>query len=178
MIPVNESVRESLQGFGWYFGKVRVNPEDRDDITILGVYSNRTLDGGVTWEVLSRFTNISIHADHHDVVYHPSGKMLLATDGGLYESENKGMDWKDTENIPATQTYRVAFNPHLPDFYYGGFQDNGSAAGNADQINAWEKYNGGDGFTTIFHPTESDIFYSESQRGKIEVTRDLSLIHI
>ena len=172
VIPVNESVRESLQGFGWYFGKVRVNPEDRDDITILGVYSNRTLDGGVTWEVLSRFTNISIHADHHDVVYHPSGKMLLATDGGLYESENKGMDWKDTENIPATQTYRVAFNPHLPDFYYGGFQDNGSAAGNADQINAWEKYNGGDGFTTIFHPTESDIFYSESQRGKIEVTRD------
>ena len=98
--------------------------------------------------------------------------MLLATDGGLYESKDEGRNWKDIEDIPASQTYRVAFNPHQPDFYYGGFQDNGSAAGHAAQLTAWQHYNGGDGFTTVFHPTESQIFYSESQRGRIEVTRD------
>ena len=171
-VPTDLSVANSLRGFGWYFGQIRVNPMDKNDISILGVTTYRTKNGGFNWNVLSRNARIGVHVDHHDLVYHPSGKMLLATDGGLYESEDAGVDWTDIENIPANQTYRVAFNPHLPEAYYGGFQDNGSAAGNATTINTWEKYRGSDGFQTVFHPTEPTIFYAESQRGNIQVTRD------
>lgn len=171
-VPTDLSVANSLRGFGWYFGQIRVNPLDKNDITVLGVTTYRTKNGGSNWEVLSRNANIGIHVDHHDLVYHPSGKMLVATDGGLYESKDNGIEWADIEDIPASQTYRVAFNPHLPESYYGGFQDNGSAEGNASSINEWEIYRGSDGFQTVFHPTEPDIFYAESQRGNIQVTQD------
>lgn len=172
IVHTSRSVAEALQGFGWYFGQVRVNPNNRDDITILGVASYRTKTGGSHWEVLTQYGALVPHVDHHDLVYHPSGKMLLATDGGLYESNDSGRNWMDIENIPTSQTYRVAYNPHLPDYYYGGFQDNGSAAGHAEKINNWEQYNRGDGFKTVFHPTEPQIFYSQYQRGGIEVTRN------
>ncbi len=171
-IPTDVSVASSLRGFGWYFGQIRVNPMDKNDISVLGITTYRTKNGGFNWDVLSRNAGIGIHVDHHDLVYHPSGKMLLATDGGLYESEDQGVLWSDIENIPASQAYRVAFNPHVPEAYYAGFQDNGSAAGNAATINNWEKYRGSDGFQTVFHPTEPNIFYAESQRGNIQVTQD------
>ncbi len=171
-ITTDMSVASSLRGFGWYFGQIRVNPMDKNDISVLGVTTYRTKNAGSSWDVLSRNAGIGIHVDHHDLVFHSSGKMLLATDGGLYESEESGVLWADIENIPASQTYRIAYNPHLPDNYYGGFQDNGSATGNATSINNWEKYRGSDGFQTVFHPTEPDIFYAESQRGNIQVTQD------
>jgi len=128
-VPVDSTIILDLRGFGWYFGKISVNPVDKNDMVVLGVVSSRTKDAGLTWEYLTKDADIFPHVDHHDVVYHPSGKMLLATDGGLYESANNGTNWQDIEDIPASQTYRVAFNPHQPDYYYGGFQDNGTAGG-------------------------------------------------
>jgi photosystem II stability/assembly factor-like uncharacterized protein len=152
--------------FAWYFGKIRINPHNPSDIWLLGVQSWRSLDGGENWQFGVGFDQ-GVHADHHDLVFLDNNSFLLATDGGLYRTDDNAATWTKTENIPTTQFYRVAYNPHLPDFYYGGAQDNGTSTGNAGLINAWTPVFGGDGFQAVFHPTDPDIFYYEFQNGSI-----------
>ncbi|RMG87856.1 MAG: T9SS C-terminal target domain-containing protein, partial [Bacteroidetes bacterium] len=96
----------------------------------------------------------------------------LATDGGLYKTSDLGATWSDPENIPTTQFYRVAYNPHRPDLYFGGAQDNGTTGGNAQMINDWPRIFGGDGFQPAFHPDNPDVFYVETQNGNISVTQN------
>ncbi|MFK7979247.1 MAG: T9SS type A sorting domain-containing protein [Saprospiraceae bacterium] len=159
-------------GFGWYFAKIRVNPRDDKDISVLGVQAFRTRDGGLNWELINRNSTIGVHSDIHELVFTNNGTALLGTDGGMYRFAESGNNWEDIENIPATQVYRVAYNPHAPANYYAGTQDNGTAGGNYQTINSWDKIYGGDGFQMVFHPDNPNIFYAESQRGNIGVTLD------
>ncbi len=161
-----------LGGFGWYFGKIRVNPQDENDFFVLGVDLWRTRDGGQAWERFSPpWFTYQVHADKHDLVYTPSGAILLATDGGLYRTDNDGASWQDIENIPTTQFYRVAYNPHQPDNYYGGAQDNGTSGGPSLEVE-WPRIFGGDGFQPAFRSDKPNVFYAETQRGGIVVSQD------
>ncbi|MBN8680305.1 MAG: T9SS type A sorting domain-containing protein [Chitinophagales bacterium] len=157
--------------FAWYFGKIRVNPFNALDIWLLGVQSYRSLDGGETWQLAAGFGQ-GVHADHHDLAFLGAQQYLLATDGGLYRSLDNAQSWERAENIPTTQFYRVAVNPHQSDLYYGGAQDNGTSVGNASLLNSWLPVFGGDGFQAVFHPTDPNIFYYEFQNGSIYGTTD------
>lgn len=152
--------------FAWYFGKIRINPFNPLDIWMLGVQSYRSLDGGETWQLAAGFGQ-GVHADHHDLAFLGAQHYLLATDGGLYRSADNAENWERAENIPTTQFYRVAVNPHQPDLYYGGAQDNGTSVGNAALLNSWLPVFGGDGFQAVFHPQDPNIFYYEFQNGSI-----------
>lgn len=156
-----------LGGFGWYFGKIRVNPLDADDFFVLGVDLWRSNNAGLTYSMASPpWWAYEVHADKHDLIYLPSGNIILATDGGLYKSDALTENWEDIESIPTTQFYRVAYNPHLPDHYYGGAQDNGTTGGtDVDEI--WDRIYGGDGFQAAFRPDLPDVMYAETQRGGI-----------
>ena len=79
--------------------------------------------------------------------------MYLGTDGGAYRTNAFG-EWEDIEDIPSTQFYRATWNPHSPDLYAGGAQDNGTTWGNASMFNEWPRLFGGDGFQPLFDPTE------------------------
>ncbi|MBK6785803.1 MAG: hypothetical protein IPG79_20195 [Saprospiraceae bacterium] len=95
----------------------------------------------------------------------------------MYKSNLESTEfWEDIENIPTTQFYRVAYNPHLPDQYYGGAQDNGTTGGNSSFINEWPRIYGGDGFQMVFHPEDPDIFYVSTQNGNINITLDGAII--
>jgi len=160
----------ALGGFGWYFGKIRVNPADDEEIYILGIDLHRLKDGETYWnQVVPPWWTYEVHADKHDLVFTPSGSIILATDGGLYQSNNDGANWTDIEDIPATQFYRTAYNPHQPDLYYGGAQDNGTTSGNTD-IEDWPRLFGGDGFQMAFHPTDPNTYYFSAQLGSIHGT--------
>ncbi|MEM7103156.1 MAG: T9SS type A sorting domain-containing protein [Bacteroidota bacterium] len=162
----------ALGGFGWYFGKIRVNPVNDNEVYILGVDMFRTVNEGQTWEMATPiWWEYTVHADKHDLVFTSSGSMVLATDGGLYRSPDGGDTWNDIENIPTTQFYRVAWSPHTPDQYYGGAQDNGTTGGNS-LLPEWPRIYGGDGFQPLFHPTDPNIMYVETQRGNINMTID------
>jgi photosystem II stability/assembly factor-like uncharacterized protein len=167
----NENNGEGLDygfqsGFAWYFGKIRINPFNPSDIWLLGVESWRSQDGGETWQLGAGFGQ-NVHADHHDLVALSPQSFLLATDGGLYRSVDNALTWQKAENIPTTQFYRVAHNPHSPAFYYGGAQDNGTSVGNTANLENWLSLFGGDGFQAVFHPTNPNIFYYEVQNGFI-----------
>ena len=157
--------------FAWYFGKMRINPFNPLDIWLLGVQSYQSLDGGETWQLAAGFGQ-GVHADHHDIVFLSAQHYLLATDGGLYRSTDQAQTWEKTENIPTTQFYRVAVNPHRSEYYYGGAQDNGTSTGNTANLFNWQPVFGGDGFQAVFHPTNPNIFYYEFQNGSIFGTTD------
>ncbi len=158
--------------FGWYFGKVFVDPGNPNFITIPGVDMYSTSDGGTTWFLSApNWYTYEVHADKHDLVYTNTGKVLLGTDGGLYRTADF-LTWEDIENIPTTQFYRVEFNPHDPFNYYGGAQDNGTSTGNASNINEWKRVFGGDGFQPRFNPTDPLNYYYAVQNGDIYGTED------
>ncbi len=168
-IPVN-----ALGGFGWYFSRVRVNPWNQDDITILGVDLWNTTDGGETWDYMApQWSDYSVHADKHDMQWIGPETCVLATDGGLYKTENHGETWEDIENISNSQFYRVTVNPHYPGRYTGGAQDNGTTSGSYEDLNGWNRDRGGDGFTPIFHPEEPNFRIATVQYANFAYSLDL-----
>jgi len=157
-------------GFAWYFGKLAVNPNDQNDISIPGVHYYRTRDNGQNWIELDENDDFWVHVDFHDVVYYDDN-IYVATDGGAYKY-NDLTGWSDIENIHTNQVYRVAFNPHNPDRYYAGLQDNGTVGGSAADPNSYDRLFGGDGFQTVFHPNEPNQVYAETQNGTIWKSTD------
>lgn len=172
-MPANGLDQDFQSNFAWYFGQVFINPFKPQDMWALGVYTYRSTDGGKNWSgAVSADWQDETHVDHHDMAFLSATSFLIATDGGLYRSTDDGQTWEKIENIPTTQFYRVAFNPHRPEDYYGGAQDNGTNRGNKAQINDWQHVFGGDGFQAVFHPTNPNIFYYEYQNGNILGTID------
>ncbi|MDQ3142375.1 MAG: T9SS type A sorting domain-containing protein [Bacteroidota bacterium] len=162
-----------LGGFGWYFGKFIINPNNPNDVMVLGVDLYRSYDSGLNWKLESpEWFTYEVHADKHDIHFLDDSFYLLATDGGLYKKDEFSGEWTDMENIPGTQLYRVAYNPHSPNLYYGGAQDNGSFGGNKNGINEWERIFGGDGFQMAFHPSDPLKYYVEYQNGNLFFTKD------
>ncbi len=157
----------ALGGFGWYFGKIRVNPFNDNEISVLGVGLHTTYNEGLTWEdTTPEWWTYEVHADKHDLVYYNENLRFLATDGGLYRNDNAfNSEWIDIENLPITHFYRIAVNPHEPGIYAGGAQDNGTTAGNHEGLNTWPRIFGGDGFQPMYDPENPDLFYAETQRG-------------
>lgn len=153
--------------FAWYFGKLYINPYQPDDVWMLGVTSWRRPGAGSPWVEGAGFSQ-DVHADHHALAFLGPGVALLGTDGGLYKTTDNGITWTKHENIPCTQFYRVAWDPHsdVPS-YYGGAQDNGSLTGNASTVDEWFRVYGGDGFQVRFHPEVPGLFYAEYQNGGI-----------
>ena len=168
-IPTNDTtgLLNPLSNFGWYFGQIRVNPKDDNDIYVLGVDLWRTKNSGQTWDLAAPvWYTYEVHADKHAMEFTKSGKIIIGTDGGAYRSQTDST-WEDIENIATTQFYRVAYNPHNPTFYYGGAQDNGTTSGNLANSNSWERVYGGDGFQTRFFTNDSLNYFVETQNGNI-----------
>jgi len=163
----------AYSGFGWYFGKIAVNPANENQIYVLGVDSYTTSDDGNTWSLATPTWQLyQVHGDHHDLFFIDANTALLCTDGGIYKTIDNCVSWTDVENIPANQVYHSIENPHVADEYWCGMQDNGTANGNMATINSWNRVYGGDGFQAAFDASNSNIFYAEAQNGWLTYTDD------
>lgn len=164
------SLDGALGGFGWYFGQIRVNPTDEDNVSVMGVELHSTINGGDSWfQSTPDWFLYEVHADIHDLIYKSDGDIWLSSDGGLYSGTESFENWEYKSFIPISQFYRIAVNPHESEIYAGGMQDNGTSEGNYNNKGNWPRLLGGDGFQPIYNPDDPNIFYGATQNGGLRV---------
>jgi photosystem II stability/assembly factor-like uncharacterized protein len=155
-----------LGGFGWYFGRIHINPFDDNTIVLPGIEQYASTDGGQTWvrNVPEWFT-YEVHADKHALHYIDSTTMVIGTDGGMYKTTDAGQNWSVFGELPITQFYRITAKTFADGVYAGGAQDNGTCAGNSQTT--WSRDFGGDGFTPNYIDVNEGKVVFETQRGGI-----------
>lgn len=156
------ALEDKCSDFGWYFGKICLNPANDDDIFFHAIILWRKMAGVNNWSIAS-----GGHADSHDLVFSPSGRRYWANDGGVYRNDPGQSGWTKCNNLPTTQFYHTNYNPHQPGTYFGGAQDNGIVKGNGTGINNWVSVFPADGFRSAFHPNDPNTFWIEIQNGNI-----------
>lgn len=160
----------ALGGFGWYFGQVRINPNDENNVSVMGVELHSTDNGGASWfRSTPEWWLYEVHADMHDLIYDSQSKIWLGTDGGLYSGTEDLNNWEYKSFLPISQFYRIAVSPHEAGIYAGGMQDNGTSEGNFENMENWPRLLGGDGFQPIYNPVNPNIFYGATQNGSLRV---------
>ncbi|GAA2644280.1 WD40/YVTN/BNR-like repeat-containing protein [Streptomyces vastus] len=158
----NQALTDSQSTFGWWFGKVWIDPRDTEHVHVAGVALLTSKDGGDTWSA----DDTSMHVDHHAMVWDPRrpGRVYLGNDGGVYRSDSGGDGgWVKSRHQPYTQLYSAAISPQDVSRISGGAQDNGS-------LRSWggEKFNeylGGDGEENLISPTDVDNVFACYQYG-------------
>ena len=165
----NGSLSNVDSSFGWYFGNVRVNPNDPDDVVLLGQSLFRTQNSGAVWDQV-----FGMHVDHHAMEFSKSDpNMILAgNDGGTYLSEDNGTTWQKFFNLPITQFYNIEVDFLDPINLYGGTQDNNTIRTSAGSGDDWFSVWGGDGFHVNVDPTDNNFAYAESQFGNLARSTD------
>ncbi|MCA8975066.1 MAG: glycosyl hydrolase [Planctomycetes bacterium] len=182
---------------GYYYGQIRIDPNDRDTVYVLSVPVYKSTDGGVTWTPRSRrgggggggrggrsgdgdgdsstFAQ-GLHVDHHALWIDPAdgNHCLLGNDGGLSITWDGGDHWDHLPYLPILQCYTIAVDRGTPYRIYVGLQDNGTwgfpiHGETTDGIQSADafKVGGGDGFYACIDPRDPNIVYSESQFGGI-----------
>ena len=155
--------------YGYYFGEVRVAPDNEDLVYIFGVPLLKSTDGGVHYARID--TMEDVHVDHQALWINPENTkhLRLGNDGGLYESYDEGAHWRHLNNMPVGQFYTVNFDNESPYNVYGGLQDNGSLVGSSNSIpnrtRYWERLFGGDGMFVSPDPRNSKLVYVGFQFG-------------
>lgn len=151
-------LREVTYTYGFYFGEIKVMPDDPERIFALGVPVITSGDGGRTW---SRFDGQSVHVDHHAIWIDPANprRVILGNDGGIDISYDGGKSWRRMDSQPVGQIYAVAVDMADPYNVYAGLQDNGtlrgSSKGRPDLGDDWQFLNGGDGMYIAVDPTDN-----------------------
>ena len=160
------SLSNSFQSFGWWFGRIKVDPVNPDIAYVIGFDLYKTSNGGNSW---SNISSNSVHVDQHEIFIHPENNSLLflANDGGFYKSMNGGNSWTWINNIPMTQFYTCEIDEQFPERLYGGTQDNGTNRTMAGAVDNWEFIYGGDGFYVLVNPENNNYIFVEYQYGNL-----------
>ncbi len=165
---VNNEFNTTVRPF--YFSSLTVDPKNDSIVMKCGLQAIISEDRG------NRFRSIdgTVHSDIHDILIDPNNTkhVILATDGGVYESFDRGYTFKMWMNLPLSQFYHVSVDDEQPYNVYGGLQDNGSwfapsqKAGGISNSD-WQSTFGGDGFYSFRHPRDKDVVFSEYQGGNL-----------
>lgn len=150
----------NIQRFqGDYNAAVAVHPDDPDTVFAAGVSMVRSTDGGATWVDVT-----PPHQDVHRIAFDAAGRLLVATDGGVYRSDDLGDTWEArNRHLGSIQLYPgVSVDPRHRGRLLGGTQDNGTLL-SAHSSEDWVWIHGGDGGYTAFHPDDLDVVFAELQ---------------
>jgi photosystem II stability/assembly factor-like uncharacterized protein len=177
----------------FYFSQLEVDPANDQRVYVLGWQLFVSDDGGRHFrEDLSG----KVHADVHALAIQPgstlpepparagdrdakprppvSQRLILGTDGGIYQSFDAGATWQFLNNIPSGQYYRIELDNSTPYRIAGGLQDNCNWVGPSRTFSKegirnsdWRTIGGGDGFYCACDPEDRDVYYAESQGGAV-----------
>jgi photosystem II stability/assembly factor-like uncharacterized protein len=160
----------------FYFSQIRVDPENDQRVYVLGYALHVSEDGGQTFRE-DRFEKV--HPDNHALAVDPRSprRLVLGTDGGVYQSFNGGETWEHLSRMAAGEYYRISVDDSVPYRICGGLQDNQTWVGPSRTrtkdgiVNSdWIDLGGGDGFYCAFDAEEPHLIYAESQEGYLQRT--------
>jgi len=171
----------SQSSYGWWFGKIWVDPANADRLFVAGLELVESTNGGSSFTAHSVSTvgvvtglNVTPHADQHGMVWDPStpGRVYLANDGGIFISNGNGQigTWAQAATQGWTQHYTVDVSEQNPGRVVSGLQDNmcqrNYLDGPTGHPSTWTKYGlCGDGLQTLVKPTNERIIYGCAQYG-------------
>lgn len=155
-----------------YYQELYASPHQFGTLYLMNVQTLVSNNHGDTFRTIE---NDNKHVDNHALAFKKGepGYLLMGSDGGLYETNNLGKEWRMISNLPITQFHKIAVDNDKP-FYnvYGGAQDNGSQIGPSRTDNEggisnrdWKKTLGADGHDQATEPGNPNIFYGEYQQG-------------
>src|SRR5690606_36360686 len=159
------------EGPPYYYGQIRVDPNDKNHVYVLGVGVHHTTDGGKTWSRPFPFGG-----DNHALWINPrdSKHMILGHDHSMGVTFDAGKSWYRPDNKPLAQYYAIGVDMDEPYNIYGGLQDNGSWRGPSSNPNGapirfedWFNVGGGDGMYNVPDWKDSRWLYNESQFGPL-----------
>ena len=160
--------------YGYYFGEIRVDPQDVNKIYVMGVPVIKSADGGKTFTSISRE---NVHSDHQAMWVNPrrSGHILNGNDGGLNMTYDDGENWIKLNSPSVGQFYSIYADNQRNYHVYGGLQDNGVwvAPHNARMNKRWhssgqnpyQSIMGGDGMQVEVDDRDPNIVYTGYQFG-------------
>ena len=160
--------------YGYYFGKIHVDPSNKDGVYIYGVPILKSKDAGKTFSSISA---PNVHADHHALWINPNkpGHLINGNDGGVNISYDDGANWIKNNQPAVGQFYAIHVDDQEPYNVYGGLQDNGVWVGahTYQESPGWRqngKYPyefimGGDGMQIQTDARDSNVVYTGFQFG-------------
>jgi photosystem II stability/assembly factor-like uncharacterized protein len=169
----NVSKQANIVSRGFYYTRVRVDPQNENRVYAVASTLFLSIDGGRTFRPISNRTHIDYHAFWIDP--QDPRRLWQGQDGGVAVSYDQGQTWESVQNLPVGQFYAVTADNRLP-FYnvMGGLQDNGTWVGPSRtrepagiQNDDWRMLSFGDGFYAINHADDPDLYLTESQGGNI-----------
>ncbi|HVE62313.1 MAG TPA: hypothetical protein VNB94_00735 [Mycobacteriales bacterium] len=182
VIPDSSMLTGNSSTYGWWFGRLFVDPADAQRVFVPGVELIESRDGGVSFiphssvlaGVATGLHQVSVHADQHAMVWHPrvAGLVYLGNDGGMYRSRANGLvgTWVAGVSQGWTQHYSVGVSRQQPGRIVTGLQDNlcqrSYLVGGVSRPESWTKYGlCGDGLQTLVNPKNDLSVYGCSQYG-------------
>ena len=155
-----------------YYQELICDPKNGDRVYSMDTFIHVSDDGGASFRGLGEPDK---HVDNHALWIDPANTqhLIVGCDGGLYDTFDRGANWRHTSSLPIVQYYRVTVDNSKPFYYvYGGTQDNNTHGGpsrTTDRVGIanedWFVTVGGDGFESAVDPEDPNIVYSESQDG-------------
>ncbi|MEX0299094.1 MAG: WD40/YVTN/BNR-like repeat-containing protein [Kordiimonas sp.] len=156
----------------FYYNEIVVDPKNPNRLYAPETFTKISEDAGKTWRDLSLKAR---HVDDHAVWIDPTNTdhIFIGGDGGVYESWDRGANFRFVRNLPITQFYRVQPDNAAP-FYNvcGGTQDNNSQCGPSRTTSVhgittadWSNVLGGDGFEAVIDPNDPNVVYAQYQYG-------------
>ena len=179
----------SQSSYGWWFGKVWVDPADPERVFVAGLELVESTNGGDSFTahgvstagvLVAQLHHLMPHADQHGMAWDPSvpGRVYVANDGGVYRSEANGRigTWVNGVSQGWTQHYSVDVNELAPNQMISGLQDNmcrrSAPDGSPATPMAWTQIGiCGDGLQTLINPVDPTWSYTCSQYGYCGVQR-------
>ncbi len=166
-VDPNQYATSGAYTYGWWFGRVWVDPNDSNGVYVAGVGLLHSTNGGTTFDVVSG----GFHADQHAMVWDSrvKGRLWLGNDGGVYRSDNDGDDFVQAKVQPFSQPDALDVSEQDPTKMVAGLQDNGQIR---SYPKTWNEFGGGDGQRVLINPKDKDIVYGCSQNGNCTVSHD------
>jgi len=151
---------------GWYSNGLVFDPSDTNHIIAAGVNLHSSNDQANNFSQISNnnWTTDYSHSDVHDVIVNPldPNKIYVATDGGLFRSDDMGINYYEcTGGYVTTQFYIGSVSSQNPNLALAGAQDNWTWQYTG--TSTWNGNIGGDGCYSSINPANDNIQFGSLQ---------------